>query len=387
MKVFHLSHTDLDGYGCQFIAKEFFSDMTFYNANYGKEVMVRLNSILDSLSHLPSSANESAQELLMKKFGTKPRQSTQSMSQSQNLPKPKYLILVTDLNLTLSEANMLNDRVSELKINGYDVELLLLDHHISGQECADRYGWYHLDSARCASRITFEYLSEHYPLLDVQRKEWIDKLSLMINSVDIWLEDGYKFDFGKVAMGLISSSFELNRFMFDEEHRLYKFALIEAARDYLDSENGEVSFDNALYSIKKRALGGDPATQTMDTITSNAQVRLLSQKKELCTIYYGEKKGFLSYSMGGISVLANLFLKENPEYDFYLDVNPKGNISLRANGNCDVSALSRELFNGGGHKNASGGKIDGFRESFAYADIKRQIEYILGQQELGDSEY
>ena len=38
MKVFHLSHTDLDGYGCQFIAKEFFSHIAFYNANYGKEV-------------------------------------------------------------------------------------------------------------------------------------------------------------------------------------------------------------------------------------------------------------------------------------------------------------------------------------------------------------
>lgn len=370
MKVFHLSHTDLDGYGCQFIAKEFFSHIAFYNANYGKEVLVRLNSILDSIVHsvlLPES-------LLAAKFGKTPKNAPDSKK-----PQEKYLVLVTDLNLTLSEANYLNERIGELKIAGFDIEILLLDHHISGQECADKYEWYHLDALRSASKITFDTLFQSYPLLDSTRLNWISHLSSMINSVDIWLEDGYKFDFGKVAMGAISGSFELNRFMFDKEHRDYKFAIIESMRDFIELPQGEVDFDNALYEIKKRILGGDPQNQTMDTIISNAQVKLLSTKKRLCTIYYDDKKGFLSYSMGGISILANLFLRCNPEYDFYLDVNPRGNISLRANGNCDVSAMSRELFNGGGHKNASGGKIEGFKESFAYDDIKTQIEYILNK--------
>ncbi|WP_295701670.1 3',5'-cyclic-nucleotide phosphodiesterase [uncultured Helicobacter sp.] len=370
MKVFHLSHTDLDGYGCQFIAKEFFSHIAFYNANYGKEVLVRLNSILDSIVHsvlLPES-------LLAAKFGKTPKNAPDSKK-----PQEKYLVLVTDLNLTLSEANYLNERIGELKIAGFDIEILLLDHHISGQECADKYEWYHLDALRSASKITFDTLFQSYPLLDSTRLNWISHLSSMINSVDIWLEDGYKFDFGKVAMGAISGSFELNRFMFDKEHRDYKFAIIESMRDFIELPQGEVAFDNALYEIKKRILGGDPQNQTMDTIISNAQVKLLSTKKRLCTIYYDDKKGFLSYSMGGISILANLFLRCNPEYDFYLDVNPRGNISLRANGNCDVSAMSRELFNGGGHKNASGGKIEGFKESFAYDDIKTQIEYILNK--------
>lgn len=34
-------------------------------------------------------------------------------------------------------------------------------------------------------------------------------------------------------------------------------------------------------------------------------------------------------------------------------------------------------FNGGGHRNASGGKIDGFKESFNYKDIKEQVEEIF----------
>ena len=371
MQVYHLSHTDLDGYGCQFIAKEFFSHITFYNANYGREVLVRINAILDTITH--SSQNLST--LLTQKFGKSKK------SPASNASQDKFLVLITDLNLTLSESNYLQQRIEELKINGVDVELLLLDHHISGQECADKYEWYHLDSTRCASKITFDTLITREKMLDSTREKWIRNASEMINSVDIWLEDGYKFDFGKVAMGAISGSFELNRFMFDEEHRFYKFAILESAREFLEQPNGEVAFDNALYEIKKRALGGNPQTETMDTITSNAQVKLLSQKKDSCTIFYNDKKGFLSYSMGGVSVLANLFLRTNSEYDFYLDVNPRGNVSLRANGNCDVSEMSRELFNGGGHKNASGGKIEGFKESFSYVDIKSQIEYILNKHQ------
>lgn len=374
MQVFHLSHTDLDGYGCQFIAKEFFSDITFFNANYGKEVLVRLNAILDTITQ----QTQPLESLLAAKFGKIPKGVS---TESSHNNKEKYLVLVTDLNLTLNEADYLSSRIKELKIKGIDVDLMLLDHHISGQECANKYAWYQLDSTRCASKITFDVLNNLYAMLDSTRGEWIAHLSEMINSVDIWLEDGYKFDFGKVAMGMISGSSELNRFMFENEHRDYKFALIESAKDYLELPLGEVAFDNALYHIKKRALGGNPDSQTMDTITALAQVKLLSAKKHLCTIFYNDKKGFLSYSMGGISVLANLFLRTNSEYDFYLDVNARGNISLRANGNCDVSVMSKELFNGGGHKNASGGKIEGFKESFSYQDIKTQIEYILKSKE------
>ena len=49
MKVFHLSHIDLDGDGAQFISRYFFDDIEFYNANYGREVMVRLQSIFTRL--------------------------------------------------------------------------------------------------------------------------------------------------------------------------------------------------------------------------------------------------------------------------------------------------------------------------------------------------
>ncbi|WP_104629592.1 DHH family phosphoesterase [Helicobacter bizzozeronii] len=346
MQVFHLSHIDLDGYGCQFISRHFFQNITYYNANYGREVSARLHEIADTL-------------------------------QAQTSQHKQFLILVTDLNLSLGEAEFLQKQSDTLRSQGVEVQLLLLDHHITGKEAAEAYHWYHLDVDRSASKITFETLKAQYPPL--QDLANLELMVEMINSIDIWKEGEFGFELGKVCMRMIAGSSELNRFMFDTEHRNYKFALLEQAQDYIAKENGAVVFDNDLFRLKKIALGGNPDREIMDNIASNAQVALLSQKKEACSIYCEGKRGFLSYSMGGISVLANLFLCQNSEFDFYMDVNPRGNVSLRSNGKCDVSNLSKQYFNGGGHKNASGGRIEGFKESFSYYDIKEQVEKALNK--------
>lgn len=39
-----------------------------------------------------------------------------------------------------------------------------------------------------------------------------------------------------------------------------------------------------------------------------------------------------------------------------------------------MSVLAKKYFNGGGHANASGGKIEGFKESFLYEDIYENIK-------------
>lgn len=404
MQVFHLSHTDLDGYGCQYIANKVFDDIVFFNANYGKEVSARLQHICTKIDAKLTQGNmASTLSLLESKFRPKTKDnndssagnitSTDSSKSSDSSPKnaPSFLILITDLNLTLSEAKWLNDKVASYQANGHNVKALLLDHHISGEECAKIYEWYHLDDTRCASKITYETLPEMFlkntsdknkPKTDTQdNAKKLESLSRlkdfieMINAVDIWLEDGENFEFGKVALGAIASSNELNRFMFDVPHREYKFALLDFAYEYL--AKGAVEFDNAIFMLKKKALKGMPDKETMDNICSRIQCELLEKMKETCTIYYGDKKGFLSYCIGGISVLANRFLRQNSEYDFYMDINTRGLISLRANGACDVSELSKEIFNGGGHKNAAGGKLDGLKESFLYEDIKSQVQDAL----------
>ena len=49
MKIYHLSHTDLDGYACQYIVNFYFKDVKFYNSNYGKEINENFTSILNDI--------------------------------------------------------------------------------------------------------------------------------------------------------------------------------------------------------------------------------------------------------------------------------------------------------------------------------------------------
>ena len=114
----------------------------------------------------------------------------------------------------------------------------------------------------------------------------------MINSVDIWREDGYGFEFGKVALGLIAGSHELNRFMFDKPHRAYKFNLLEAARSYLGREKGAVEFDNAIFVLKKCALEGDPDNETMITSQALSKLRCLAHSKSNALCITAIKWGF-----------------------------------------------------------------------------------------------
>ena len=124
MKVFHLSHIDLDGYSCQLISKRCFEQINYYNSNYGKEIDQRLEQIIMDIERDIHGEN---------------------------------LILITDLNLTLSQAKKLVKMADE---SIKDIDILLLDHHKTGADCAKKYEWYHLDVKRCATKITYDYFLE-----------------------------------------------------------------------------------------------------------------------------------------------------------------------------------------------------------------------------------
>lgn len=48
------------------------------------------------------------------------------------------------------------ESILELNLTGGKVKLELLDHHKSGQECANKYEWYYLDTKNCATKIVYE---------------------------------------------------------------------------------------------------------------------------------------------------------------------------------------------------------------------------------------
>lgn len=333
MKLYHLSHIDLDGYGCQFLTNLAFEKKRFYNANYGPEVRARLEQMIRDIN------NDSEEEILL---------------------------LVSDLNLSVSECNYLQIQQEKSAKN---IKLQLLDHHITGKDSDEQFGWYHLDNSRCATQITYEYVNENFK--DISKYETLVKA---INAIDIWLMDDALFEFGKVCMGMIDGAREFNRIMFDSEDREYKFYLIKEAAKFLDK--GAIALDENCFFIKKRYFLKH-SNDILDNLIAANVVELLSAHKDRLTIFYKGYKGIIGYGIGKSSVIGNAFLVKNPDYNFYLDVAFRGKISLRGNSSADVSQIAKELFGGGGHKNASGGRIEKFKETFIYEEAKAQVQDII----------
>lgn len=334
MKIYHLSHTDLDGYGCQYVVANYFKNCEFYNSNYGKEIEERFDEIIQKIEANP---NELA------------------------------LILITDVNPVDSVCEDFSNKVAKLE----NAKLLLLDHHQTGKACMEKYPWYLLDSSRCATKITYDFFSKIFG----EDKE----LSLMvdiINSIDIWLSDNKHFELGKILMQIIASSKEINRVMFAKQNHAYMFFLLNKAKEFFHLNEPHIALEDATHKIKKEFFKSNK-NDTLCNLISDYLVRILSENKEDYTIYYKDKKGLLVYDIGNVSVIGNDFLVKNPEYDFFLEINPGKKISLRANNKIDVSLFAKTAFNGGGHANASGGIFSSYKDSNVYSKIYEQTKTYL----------
>ena len=341
MKFFHMSHTDLDGYGCQLITKKMYPEGRYFNANYGLEVKTTLAIVLEEI----------------KQSDTK-----------------DIFFLISDLNLTVDESKRLNNDIKKLNENGFNIKLQLLDHHGTGLKSANKYDWYYLDTNRCATKIVYEYFKENYKEFNTLCDENFDKLIESINAVDIWLEDSIHFEYGKVCMTMIARAQEINNTLFAFENRDYRLYLLNKALEYINQEDANIRLDEAVYKLKKEYLKLSTKDDTLENLSSHYLVKVLEDKKDELTVYCDGHKGLLTFTLGNISIPANTFLKANSDYDFFMDVSRRGKASMRADGNIDVAEVASKIAHGGGHPNASGMAFDDWKETTSYDKVKAYIE-------------
>lgn len=350
--IHHLSHIDLDGYSCQLIMQYTPYKKFNYNANYGAEVKQKLELILENIKKA----------------------------------KEEAYILITDLNLTADESRWLSHEIQKMNTNSFDVKLQLLDHHGSGIESAKKHEWYYLDTNRCATKITYDYAKENFSL---DEPIWMKKYVDVVNAVDLWKQEEHdNFEYGKVCMRLVTETKELNRIMFPDEDSNYKLTLLHEAAKYIHEPDAPILLDEKIHSLKKNFFRRDK-DDTLDNLATRYVVELLGKSRHEKTIYYKGYRGYLSYGIGNTSIVGNGFLTAYPEYDFIVDVSYRGTMSLRANNNVSVAQIAKEWANGGGHPNAAGGRIMGFKEQFRYDKVKQQIEKVINDKEAvaGDLAY
>lgn len=341
--VYHLSHIDLDGYGCQYLTQKCFNTIDCYNANYGPEISARLGEIIKKIEQDKFLHGDDIETL----------------------------ILITDLNLTTKEGNWIEKEVVRI-----GAKLQLLDHHATGAAAAEKFAWYKLDSSRCATLITYHWLQQHYGF---DTNNDLAAIVKAINAIDIWVSDDGLFEYGKVMLGMISGAREIGRILFPTEDRAFKLSMIEAAKERVDEEDAPIKLDDDLHQIKKSFFRQNK-NDTKDNLVANYVTDLLTKDKQRLTIEYKGHKGILGYNVGNASIIGNASMVANEDYAFYMDVNFRGNFSLRSNNKLDVSAMAAHIGNGGGHVNASGGKIEGYKDSFVYADVRQFVQnYIDGK--------
>jgi oligoribonuclease NrnB/cAMP/cGMP phosphodiesterase (DHH superfamily) len=323
-----------------------------YNANYGAEVKQTLELMLEKIKKLNEAAT----------------------------------ILITDLNLTADESRWLDNEVKKLNEAKLHVEIVLLDHHGSGEDSANKYKWYYLDTSRCATKITYDYAKDNFEL---DEPSWMKKYVDVVNAVDLWkMQERENFEYGKVCMRLVTETRELNKVMFAEVDNDYKLSLLLQAVKYMDEKDAPIVLDEKIHLIKKDFFKRDK-NDTLDNLATTFIVELLGKARDEKTIYYKGYKGFLSYGVGNTSIVGNGFLLAYPDYDFIVDVSYRGTMSLRANNKVNVAQISKEWAGGGGHPNAAGGRIIGFKEQYRYDKVKKQIQAIIDEKEsrAGDLEY
>lgn len=273
------------------------------------------------------------------------------------------------MNLTVEQAKELEGKI---RVHEKNIQLILLDHHKSGQDCEQEFAWYFLDHTRSATKITYDFFAS----ILGQNSE-LSKFVDVVNAVDIWLENDKEFELGKVCLGLVSSAKELNRIMFPKENTAYIFNLLESIQPLFKEEMPHIKVEDAIHFLKKEFFKQNKEDDTLSNLISTYNVELLTANRDKMEINYDGYKGILTYNIGNVSVIGNDFLKKNPDFDFFMDVTSKKTISLRANGKIDVSKMAARIGNGGGHPNASGGLLNSFKDSFVYDNIRKQINDII----------
>jgi len=356
--IFHLSDSDLDGYGAQCLLKEFNDKYNFSKYIYYYNTKVSQKS---------TKIKEIKNEILKNK--------------NKNI-----LFLITDISLTIDESKKLNNfQKSNLNIK---LDLQLIDHHISGMESSKLYHWYYLNTEFSAAKLTYLWLVNNYK--NIKKYE---KIAHLIDISDTYKERDRYFEKSKILSNIIYKELKYPDILIDYQRENYFYIIkkiskeiykknktIKILKKYIDIQNNflnkyiynkyiindnEITIDNKLiyyiYTIINNELDFENEIKTIDFEFNEKKIKLI--------IFY-------NFDMIH-QELSKYILNSNNDIDISINITKSGYVSLRTiKENLNLNELSKEYFNGGGHQKAAGGLINNFK-SYSYNETLSIMKKIL----------
>lgn len=321
--IYHLSHTDLDGYGAQFMLKAAGLQTHCFNADY-RDIPLAVDKIVEQIIEAGEPAS----------------------------------LLMTDLNLTLDQAEQIDRRIKKLKV---PTTLQLLDHHATGADCAAKFDWYYLDTERCATKLAFESVADLMP--EAQREQFALRADF-VDMGDRWLKDELLFRKALYLLGLVMQDDHLAPPLSDLK-RQYRFHLIEWF--FQAHERGEnlEAIERGLYDARKKFLDGriDDAQINNPELPLNDKFHILAASVlDETTVPLldidGVRTGvFFNWPHDVWRGVIMDMMETRQKMDMAIGVRGNGKLSLRANPGVDAGAISAKYFRGGGHPGAAGGEL------------------------------
>ncbi len=222
--------------------------------------------------------------------------------------------------------------VSEI-LSSSPAKKIMLDHHPQPEDCADFV--ISDPGVSSASEIVYEFI------LLMGYEQLIDK--------DVATS---------IYTGLMTDT--INFTVNSEKQRTFEIA--SKLLSYKIDKKGIYNniFNN--YSIDRMRFSGYVLYEKMKFIENKNTAYIIISKEELDKFNFksGDHDGFVNMPLSIKDIETSILVIEHEKYL---------KISLRSKTNYDVNALSRKYFNGGGHKNASGGRL--------YINLEEVESYII----------
>lgn len=246
---------------------------------------------------------------------------SEDKSRTEDIIKASDLIICLDLN-QLSRTDELADHISAAK-----VPMILIDHHIEVND----------------DKFDLKYVSTNVS----SACELLFGILLAMPDIDGNLENITIECATSLFTGMMTDTNNFSNSVFPETLIMASELLSRGVdRDHIQTEVFQSFAEGRL-----RLLGHllqDKLVVMHDE--RSAYMTLSLDEKKAYGIIPGDTEGFVNYPLSIADVDISAMFTEDDSRQFV-------RVSLRSKGTTDVNTLARQSFNGGGHKNAAGGRL------------------------------